>query len=348
MAPLRRLMVQQQAALRQASSKKALEQALTLVDRLKDTGAHFYRMYPYVSAQLERLRKLPASYLAHELLTRDWQAFSFADLATELADAKLTYLGSAHLTDQVDRVNFTEEQQGLLAEIADPLLRETARDMIVGRQFRRDVFAKGFTPLAALPVRERWLATRFVLSNPSEDVELTFETPLGTLELRPDVYRPVIEALADGPITVRELVERLPKSKLEWVSLTDAIKVLVGRGDLQPALPAEDQAERAQSTQAFNAAVIERAKGTPLGYLASPVTGGGVRVDPFTQLYLQARRKAVADPIALIAGLAAMRGQAFEKDGRKLFPAETRTELAAKAARIDQHVAPLLQRLGII
>ena len=55
----------------------------------------------------------------------------------------------------------------------------------------------------------------------------------------------------------------------------------------------------------------------------------------------------MADPIALIAGLAAMSGQTFEKDGRKLSPAETRTELAAKAARIDQRIVPLLQRLGI-
>jgi len=38
------------------------------------------------------LRRLPASYLAHELLTRDWQAFSFADVAIELAEAKLTYV----------------------------------------------------------------------------------------------------------------------------------------------------------------------------------------------------------------------------------------------------------------
>jgi hypothetical protein len=42
-----------------------------------------------------------------------------------------------------------------------------------------------------------------------------------------------------------------------------------------------------------------------------------------------------------------MSGQSFEKDGRRLDPEETRTELAAKAARIDEHVAPLLQRLGI-
>ena len=187
MAPLRRLMVQQHTASRQASSSKALEQALALADKLKETGAHFYRMYPHVSAQLERLRKLPSSYLAHELLTHDWQAFSFADVAAELAEAKLRYLGSAHLTDHVDRVNFTEKQQGLLAEIDDPLIEETARDMIIGRQFRRDIFVKGFTPLQPLPARERWLQTRFVLSSPPDEVQLTFETALGTLALRPDV-----------------------------------------------------------------------------------------------------------------------------------------------------------------
>src|SRR5262249_17330404 len=280
MTPLRRLMVQQHAASRQASSPKALEQALDLADRLKDAGAHFYRAHPYVSAQLERLRKLPASYLAHELLTRDWQAFSFADVAAELAEAKLKYLCSAHLTDHVDRVNFTEQQQGLLAEIDDPLIEETARDMIIGRQFRRDIFVKGFTPLQPLPARERWLQTRFVLSSPADEVQFTFETALGTLALRPDVYQPVIHALADGPITLRELIERMPASKLEWGSLTDAIKILVGRGELHPALPAENEAERVETTQAFKAAVMARAKeAAVLGYLASPVTGGGVRVD---------------------------------------------------------------------
>src|SRR5262249_36874337 len=302
MAPLRRLMVQQHAASRQASSPKALEQALALADRLKDTDAHFYRMHPYVSAQLERLRKLPTSYLAHELLTRDWQAFSFADVAAELAEAKLRYLGTAHLMDHVDRVNFTEKERGLLAEIGDPLIEETVRDMIIGRQFRRDIFVKGFTPLEPLPARERWLQTRFVLSSPSEEVQLTFETTLGTLALRPDVYQPVIDALADGPITLRELIERMPGSKLEWGSLTDAIKVLIGRGELQPALPAENESERVTTTQAFNAAIMARAKESAvLGYLASPVTGGGIRVDPFTQLYLQGKRKGVADPVALIA-----------------------------------------------
>ena len=348
MAPLRRLMVQLQSAQPQVSSRRALDQALALADGLKEAGAHFYRMYPQAAAQLERLRKLPASYLAHELLTRDWQAFSFVDLAQELADAKLTYLGSAHLTDHVDRVNLTEAQQALLADLADPLIVETTRDMIIGRQFRRDIFAKGFTPMAPMAARERWLATRFVLTSPRDDIELTFDAPLGRFQLRSEIYQPVIDGFAAGPLSLREAVERLPQSTLGWASLTDAIKVLVGQGHLAPALPLEDEAARQTSAQAFNAAVTARAKETTeLRYLASPVTGGGVRVDPLTQLYMQARRKGIADPAALLANLANASGERFEKDGRQLSADEVRAEISGRIAAINARVLPLLGRLGI-
>src|SRR5262245_23504971 len=347
MAPLRRLMVQQHAASHQASSPKAVEQALALADRLKDTGAHFYRMHPYVSVQLERLRKLPASYLAHELLTRDWQAFSFADVAAELAEAKLRYLGPAHLTDHVDRVNFTEAQQSFLAQIADPALGETTRDMIIGRQFRRDIFVKGVASVRPLPARERWLDTRFALTTPAGEIDLTFDTALGTIQLRPDMYKPVIEVLGRGPMTVRELVASEPAARLEWTGLIDAIRVLVGRGDLQPALPAENEAERAASARAVNAAVTARAKDSDdLGYLASPVTGGGVRVDRLTQLYLQAKRDG-GDPVATLAAIAERGGGIVDRNDNKLAPEEARAALADRVARMERRTIPLLERLGI-
>jgi hypothetical protein len=281
-------------------------------------------------------------------LTRNWQAFSFVDVAAELADAKLTFLASAHLIDHVDRVNFTEAQQTFLAQITDPLLGETTRDMIMGRQFRRDIFVKGVMSMRPLPARERWLQTRLVLSVPADEVQLTFETALGTLQLRPDIYKPVIEVLDEGPMTLRELIERPPVSRLEWVSLTDAIKVLIGRGDLHPALPVQSQEGRMASTNAFNNAVLARAKeSAELGYLASPVTGGGIRVDQLTQLYLLAKQNGAADPAGLMAKIAVMSGHSIEKDGRKLDPEETIAALTAQAAQIEQRTVPLLKRLGI-
>jgi hypothetical protein len=136
---------------------------------------------------------------------------------------------------------------------------------------------------------------------------------------------------------------------MEWASLTDAIKVLVGRGDLQVALPPEHETERVQAAQAFNAVVMGRAKEqAPLAYLASPMTGGGIQVDTFTQLYLAAKRKGAPDPVGLIANLAAASGKSFEKGGKALSPDEARAELAAKAAHVDQRIVPLLERLGVV
>src|SRR5262249_55081392 len=251
-APLRPLMVQQYAPSGHASSETGLARALAFADQLKELGAQFFRVYPHVSTQLDRLRRLPRSYLAHELLTRDWQAFSFADVAIELAEAKLTYLGSAHLTDHVDRVNFTEEQQRFLRDIADPLLNETTRDTLVNRQFRRDIFVKGARAMSAPEARERWLDTRFALSAPAAEIGITFETTLGKLQVRPDMYRPVVELLDRGPLSLRELLAGPAAASLEWSGLLDAIKVLVGHGELQPALPRETEAARAASARGFN------------------------------------------------------------------------------------------------
>jgi hypothetical protein len=148
-------------------------------------------------------------------------------------------------------------------------------------------------------------------------------------------------------MTVRELVESPPAAKLEWYGLLDAVKVLVGRGVLQPALPADNEAERTASTRAFNAAVTARAKeSADLGYLASPVTGGGVRIDQFTQLYLHAK-KAGDDPTAMLAAMAERRGGFVDKDGKKLGPDEARATLAARVSQIEAKTLPLLTRLGI-
>jgi len=348
LAPLRRLLVQQYASSGHSSSDTGLARALAFADQLKEVGTQFHRVYPHVSAQLDRLRRLPASYLAHELLTRDWQAYSFADVAIELAEAKLTYVGSAHLTDHVDRVNFTEEQQRFLGEIADPLLGETTRDMIITRQFRRDIFVKGGRALNASAARERWLDTRFALSGLAADIDMTFETALGKLQVRPDMYKPVIEILDSGPLSLRELIARPAAAKLEWGGLLDAIKVLVGHGELQPALPADSEAARAASARGFNAAVTARAQeSAELGYFASPVTGGGVRVDRFTQLYLGVKQDGTGDPVAALAALAEQRGGIVDKDDKKLGPEEARAALNVRAAQIEERTVPLLARLGI-
>ncbi len=346
-APLRNIMARSFAPRPGLPSSKALDRAIAYADALRAADARFHRMFPNVEGQLERLKKTPRAYLAHELLTRDWEAFSFGQVADELAEAKLVYVGSAYLMDCVDRVNFTEAQQKFLAGLDDATLREETRDMLLGRQFRRDVFAKGFTATSPARIRARWLDTRFAMTSADKDFDLSFETALGKLQLRPDVHGQLIDVLRTGPMTLQEAIARSPNPVTNWQSVTDAIKVLVGRGDLQPALPAAGDAMRATSTQAFNTAVLARAiESAELGFLASPVTGGAVKVDRLAQLYLLARQQRVDDPADMLAKLALESGATGE-DGAPLSLEGGRALAQKEIARIETDVLPMLNKLGI-
>jgi SAM-dependent methyltransferase len=345
--PLRRIMARRFAPRPGMPSPAALDRAIAYSDSLRGAEARFHKVFPNVDAQIERLKKMPRAYLAHELLTRDWEAFSFGQVADELAEGKLIYVGSAYLTDSVDRVNFTEAQQSFLASLDDSILQEETRDMLLGRQFRRDVFAKGIVATSQIRLRERWLDTRFALTSWEGNFDMTFESPLGKLQLRPDIHGPLIELLRKGPTTLREAVERLPKPAPNWGSITDVIKVLVGRGDLQPALPAVGDAARAASVRAFNSAVLARVMDSAeFSYLASPVTGGGVGVDRLTQLYLFTQQRAQADPADMLATLAL---GAVTADGGE---AQSKTAAARDFAqkqitRIETEMVPMLRKLGI-
>ena len=345
-APLRSIIARRFAPQPGLSSSAALERAIAYSDALRGADARFHRMFPNVEAQMERLKKTPRAYLAHELLTRDWEAFSFGQVAEELAEAKLAYLGSAYLIDGVDRVNFTEAQQEFLATLDDEVLQQETRDMVLARQFRRDVFVKGRAPARPSRLRERWLDTRFAMTSTDKDFDLNFETPLGKLQLRPDIHGRLVEALRTGPMTLREALGRVAKPATNWQSVTDAIKVLVGRGDLQPALPAAGDAARAAPVQAFNRAVLARATDTAeFGFLASPVTGGAVRVDRLAQLYLLTRQGGAEEPAEVLAKLML---QSTASGGDAASSPEARRELVqTEVARIERDVVPMLDKLGI-
>ena len=346
--PLRRLLVDQ-AGTRTGPIVPRIEEALDFAERLRATKPLYLAQNPAVETRLEGLKGMSRNYLAHEYFNRDWTPFYFADVAAELAAAKLDFLGSANLLDHVNAINLTDEQAALLAEVADPVRREGLRDYMVNQQFRRDIFAKGRLPHSVASVREVWLGTRFILSTPRAEVSLKVTGSRGGATLQADTYEPILNALAKGPATLRQLIADPAVDGLGWGRLMQAFALLVGMGVVQSALPAKDDAKRAQRTRAFNNAVCERAKtSADLAYLASPVTGGGVAVDRVAQLFLLARARKDVDPVQFAWTILSAQGQALIKDGKTLTtPDENIAELRARLAAFTAGPLPVLQQLGI-
>lgn len=175
---------------------------------------------------------------------------------------------------------------------------------------------------------------------------------LGEANLAPDVYNPILDALAAGPKTLRQMVSDPKVDALGWARVTQALTILVGANHVQPCLPAKDEGKRAKSTRGFNRAVMERARdNADLAFLASPVTGGGVPVDRIAQLFLLAREtgaKGPADWAEFALQTLLSQGQRLLKDGKALESAEeNRAELLARAQSFAEKSLPVLVSLQV-
>ncbi len=256
--PLRRLLVDT-AATRTGPIAPRIDEGLALAESLMNAKAGYFVQNASLAGRLEKIKGMSRSYLAHEYMNADWTPFYFADVTRELAEAKLSFLCSAHLLDAVDAINLTADQQVLLNAVQDPVRRQGLRDYLINQQFRRDIFIKGGPVLPPAAAQERLLDQRFALSVPRADVSLKLQTLVGEVDLQAEVYVPLLDKLAAGPATIRQMTADKAIADLGWARLRQALTVLVGADRVQPCLPAQDEAKRAQRTKAFNAAVMRRA-----------------------------------------------------------------------------------------
>jgi predicted O-methyltransferase YrrM len=332
------------------SASVNVEQGLAYAQRLFDLNPAYLRAHTGLAEYLRDLKGKPHGYVAHEFFNRHWTASYHADIVADLAEAKLTYVSSANLLDSLDAAHFTPEHQAFLAATTDPTERETLRDYLLNQRFRRDLFIRGRVPLARDEAGERWLNTRFVLTTPRTDVPLKIMGALGEASLQEEVYAPILDALAGGPRTTRQL---LADPKVEAVGsgrVLQALIALVGSSHLQPALDEAGDAERRAGTKAFNLAVLRTARASDdLRFLASPVSGGMVPIDRVTRLFLLALEEVQADAPAFVWNVLNSFGARVAKDNRKLeTPEENLAELRVLFETFNNQKLPVFRSVGIV
>lgn len=239
--------------------------------------------------------------------------FNFAEVAADMARAKLSYVASAHLLDHLDGLNLTTEQRDFLTTIRDPIRRETLRDVIVNQRFRRDIFLKGILPLDERRLQQAWEKLRFALSSAASGVLKNLENspwdaPHQAIQLE------VIKKLDAGPKTAHELLSGLQNGAA--AAFRRSMIFLVGR-EYCHVVPLENSSsERSKRTAALNRAILD--EGYHCNYLASPVLGEAVAADEITKLILRSTHEKIADPVSFIWQSLKSQGKAIIKDGKAL------------------------------
>ena len=349
--PLRRLLVDH-AATRSGPITGRIDAALDFACQMKGVNARAFAANPVLGERLAAMQPMARNYLAHEYFNRDWTPFYFEDVVAELSAAKLSFVASAHLPDQLDLINLTDDQKTLLATEADPIRRQGLKDFMINQQFRRDIFVKGREAYSLPDSRAVWSRQRFVMSARPEDVPMTLKTPLGEMTLQEAVYKPLLEKLTE-PSTLAALIEDPKIADLGWARLQQALVLLVGAGHLQLCLPEKDQRKRKERTNRLNKVLMARAQSSAnIAYLASPVTSAGIMVNRFEQLFLASIANGQNRPedwANSVWNILSSQGIRLQKEGAVIeSDADNLAELNRQAQEFSEKRLKVLQNLQVI
>lgn len=323
--------------------------SLEFAKKVQEAGSGYFGTNPQVGPRLERLHGMSRNYLAHEYFNRDWVPMYHADVAREFAQAKLTFAATATLSEQVDLVNYSAKGLELLRDTTDSALRETLKDYLVNQQFRRDLFVRGAARLSGIEQIRQVRATRFALVVPRDTVPTTISFPVGKVDMKPEIYGPILDELARGPATFGDIVDRSGVVTMPFAALLQAMVILCSQNWVTPCRNATGDADRAETVARFNRLALDRAMhSASISVLASPVCGGGVAVDRVHQLFLAAEQEGRDPTLTAMAGLREL-NQRLITDGRTLTSEEeTVVELGKRLAHFQGKIRPLLHQLGVV
>jgi len=344
-APLRRLMTDYAHA-GGGTLPQQVDRALSFTAKLRDLKAGFFTPSPLLDARLAQLQSASRTYLAHEYFNTHWTPFYHADVVRDMGEAKLAFVAPASYLEHFEFLHLAEPALKVLAEIQEPVLRETVKDFLTNAVFRKDIFTRGRMALPLAEQRAILAAKKFILTTPRAEVSLKIRFPIGEINLLPEVYNPVLEELDKGPRTLAELFTALAPG-LPQDRVQQALLVLLASGHVLLA-PAGFAEQRKEATDRFNAVVIERAnQSDELQFLASPISGSGIFVDLVDRLFLSALKKDQDLPTSAWEALRA-RNQVMLKNGKQLAtPEENLQELKERATQFTENRLARLQKLGI-
>lgn len=354
-APLRHVMTQYAQTMTGSGQgiTNRIEAALNFTQSLLDTKPQYILQNPLVEERFNRLKGQSRNYLAHEYFNRDWQPMYFADMAQRLQSAKLSFACSTNYLEHVDVLNLSQAQQQLIHSVEDAELQQTLRDYAFNQQFRKDYWVKG--PLKLDPSRQMALlrAQRVILTTSRQDITLKVQGYLGEASLNEGIYNPVLDLLADHKIhAIGEIESNLNGQGINLAQIMQAIVVLGGMGHVYSAQDDEAILAAEPAAHRINGAMMQHARSNAdLGSLASPVTGGGVVVPRFQQLFLLAIRQGMQQPkewAQFVWQILSAQGQAILKDGKALPTAEENlAELNEQALVFAEKQAPIFKALRI-
>ncbi|MBI2254723.1 MAG: methyltransferase regulatory domain-containing protein [Proteobacteria bacterium] len=280
-SPLRKLMVEA-AAQSNGDSIGAVGSAIDFMESLSADKYAYLKANAGTAMEFKNLKARGRNYLAHEFLNAEWALFYSVDVADEMTEAKLSFLGSATLPENHIELLVDKDTADKINVQPSSRLRQLLQDYAVNQRFRRDVFVRGHQRLEGAE-RDRVFGD-MVLGSLIADDQFTAKARVGNREMTfAEKLFPIIKAaMVEGPKTVAQLRALCAPVTDRGATIDNLLVSLVAAGHIAPfAGPVERLVGESNTDQDKNRILLDLAiatKGRQM--LVSRVAGTGVSIDP--------------------------------------------------------------------
>lgn len=356
MAPVRHLL-SEHAEVMAAPGRGILSRvdaAFDFVSSFLNVNPGFLRANPAIVDKLKRVKGQNQRYLAHEYFNRDWRPTYFAEMVKLLEPAKLSFACSASYSDHISALHLTQEQQNFLKDIPDDDFRESVRDFIVNRHFRRDYWVKGARKLSGQEQLKELRKIRILLVVNKDDVDSKVKSSIVGANIQEAVFTPLMAALAKHQVfSLSELEISLQEDKVTMKSLVQAVMILISEGYVAIAQDEELLNNCKERAAKFNQHILDETESSDdINFIVSPVTGSGIHVNRFERLFIKYIKLGISDPNEWSKrawALLSSYNQRFLKDGKALESDEDNlAEMLRRANEFLSKRVPIMEALQII
>jgi len=343
--PLRRLMLDASAGVEGTSLDRA-RQGAGVASLLCEAGAEYFASNPAAKEALYTTLQMGLQYAAHEYFGADWHPMYFADVAAEMMERSLGFIGQLPLYLNYRDLTIPASAMDLFRGVSDRASFESLKDFAINEFFRGDLYVKASSPRDEATTRAYLETTRFGTLTSPDHVKREVHLRHHVLRFEGPLFDALIERLAATPSSLADLLNDPALSGYREEALRPAILRLLLGEQVAPM-----QAGLHPVPWEYNRRILEQRLSTrdPV-VLASPVAGTGVVVPTLQAVALRLLTGVEpAERPAWIRSFVARQPVRLEVSGRTVNTADEQARvLTEEVEKFRNGRLPKLVALGVV
>ncbi len=294
--PIRKLLVELSET-EQGDAAERSEKALKKLHQMSENSAYF-KTNPPARLALDSMLKESGHYLAHEFLNSAWEIFYSVDIADQMQELGLYFLGSATLVDNHPMLELDNNSNNAINALTASRQRQLCSDFAMNKRFRRDVFVRGEHILNKTAIFENMQEIIVGCIDDANQISNKIKVPRGIITFNEDFIQKVRALMQKGSMSIREIMNEVAAGKHDEGEIIRNVIFLVAGGILSPY--AQKNKITINDSKSFISPSLERILKLIIDEwqeraLPSEILGNGVIIQPIQALALLECAEAVGN-----------------------------------------------------